>query len=213
MPWGSNPTRFNPGEFTPAADETAIAEQVETLEGFVKAGKIRHFGLSNESAWGTMRFIFESEKHNWPRVASVQNAYNLLNRTYETSMAEIWLREGVGLLAYSPLAQGFLTGKYLDGARPEGARETLFNRGQRYLKPGSEDAVRDYIGLAREVGLDPAVMANAFVTSRSFVTSNIIGATTMAQLKLAIGSAQVKITPELESKIDAIHQFRGNPAP
>ena len=128
-------------------------------------------------------------------------------------MAEIWLREGVGLLAYSPLAQGFLTGKYLDGARPEGARETLFNRGQRYVKPGSEEAVRDYVALAQEAGLDPAVMANAFVTSRPFVTSNIIGATSMAQLKLAIGSAKVAITPELEAKIDAIHQMRGNPAP
>lgn len=213
MPWGSNPSRFSGREFAPAADETPIAEQLETLGGFVKAGKIRAFGLSNESAWGTMRFVFESEKGGLPRVASVQNAYNLLNRTYETNMAEIHVREGVGLIAYSPLAQGFLTGKYLDGARPAGARETLFARGQRYLKPGSEEAIRDYVNLAREAGLDPAVMANAFVTSRSFVTSNIIGATSMEQLKLAIGSAAVTITPELEAKIDAIHQARGNTAP
>lgn len=136
-----------------------------------------------------------------------------MNRTFETALAEIWLREQVGLLAYSPLAQGFLTGKYLDGARPEGARETLFRRGQRYMKPGSEEAIRDYVGLAREAGLNPAVMANAFVTSRPFVTSNIIGATSMAQLKLAIGSAQVVISPELAAKIDMVHQYRGNTAP
>lgn len=213
MPWGSNPSRFNAKEFAPAADETPIAEQLETLGEFVKAGKIRAFGLSNESSWGTMRFLFESEMRDLPRVASVQNAYNLLNRTYETNMAEIHVREGVGLLAYSPLAQGFLTGKYLDGARPAGARETLFARGQRYMKPGSDEAIRDYVNLAREAGLDPAVMANAFVTSRPFVTANIVGATTMAQLRLAIGSAAVTITPELEAKIDAIHQMRGNTAP
>lgn len=213
MPWGSNPTQFKTSEFAVAADETPIGEQLETLATFVKEGKIRAFGLSNESAWGTMRFLAESEARGLPRVASVQNAYNLLNRTFETNMAEIWLREGVGLLAYSPLAQGFLTGKYLDGARPPGARETLFARGQRYLKPGSEAAIREYVALAAEFGMDPSVMANAFVTSRPFVTSNIIGATSMAQLKLAIGSARVVIPPELEERINAIHQLRGNPAP
>ncbi len=213
MPWGSNPTRFNTGDLEPAQDETPIAEQLAILGDFVKAGKIRHVGLSNESAWGTMRFLFASETGGKPRIQSVQNAYNLLNRTYDTAMAEIWLREQVGLLAYSPLAQGFLSGKYLGGAKPAGARNTLFNRGQRYEKPGAEAAITDYHSLARDFGLDPSQMALAFVTSRPFVTSNIIGATKMDQLKADIASIEVKITPELEAGIDAIHQLRGNPAP
>jgi aryl-alcohol dehydrogenase-like predicted oxidoreductase len=128
-------------------------------------------------------------------------------------MAEIWLRESVGLIAYSPLAQGFLTGKYLGGARPEGSRLALFNRGQRYQKPGMEEAVADYVALARGLGLDPAQMALAFVTSRPFLTANIIGASTMAQLKTNIDSLDLVITPEIEARIDAIHQMRGNPTP
>jgi aryl-alcohol dehydrogenase-like predicted oxidoreductase len=213
VPWGTNPTRFNPKEYQIADDETSIAEICDILGDFVKAGKVRHIGLSNESAWGTMRFLFENETKGAPRVQTVQNCYNFINRTYETALAEIWKREQVGLLAYSPLAQGYLTGKYLDGARPAGARSTLFNRGQRYEKPGSEEATRDYMAIAQDLGLEPAVLANAWVTSRPFVTSNIIGATSMAQLKLAIGSASVKITPEIEARIDAVHQMRGNPAP
>lgn len=213
MPWGSNPTRFSKAAFEPPADETPIAEQLDAFGEIVKAGKIRHLGLSNESAWGTMRFLCDSEARGTPRVQSIQNAYNLLNRTFETALAEIAMREQVGLLAYSPLAQGYLTGKYLDGARPAGARTTLFDRGQRYQTPGAEDAIRRYIAAAREAGLDPAQMALAFVTSRPFVTSNIIGATSMEQLRIAIGSAQVTIPAELEAKIDAIHQQVGNPCP
>jgi aryl-alcohol dehydrogenase-like predicted oxidoreductase len=213
MSWGSNPPRFSPADFAPLPDETPIGEQLDVLAGFVKAGKVRHVGLSNESAWGTMRFLFESETRGLPRIQSVQNAYNLLNRTYDTAMAEIWLRESVGLIAYSPLAQGFLTGKYLGGARPEGSRLALFNRGQRYQKPGMEEAVADYVALARGLGLDPAQMALAFVTSRPFLTANIIGASTMAQLKTNIDSLDLVITPEIEARIDAIHQMRGNPTP
>ncbi len=214
MPWGSNPTRFGAAGYGPAADETDIAEQLEALDGLVRAGKIRHIGLSNESAWGTMRFLTEAEKQNLPRVQSVQNAYNLLNRTYDVAMAEIFVREQVGLLAYSPLAQGFLTGKYLDGARPAGARTTLFDRGQRYQTPGSEDAIRDYIAVATRHGLDPAAMAVAFVTGRPFTTSNIIGATTMAQLKVCVeGSLGCAITSEIQADLDAVHQLRGNPCP
>ena len=177
-----------------------------------KQAKVRAVGLSNESAWGTMRFLFESETKGLPRVQTVQNAYNLINRTYDTAMAEIWLREDVGLLAYSPLAQGYLTGKYLDGARPEGARTTLFNRGQRCERPGADEAIRAYVALARELGVDPAVLALAFVTSRPFVTSNIFGARTMEQLKTVFKSIDYTITPEIEAQIDAIHQLRGNPA-
>ncbi|MGO4264075.1 aldo/keto reductase, partial [Lysobacter sp. TAB13] len=132
-----------------------------------------------------------SEMRGGPRVQSIQNAYNLLNRTFETGLAEIAMREQVGLLAYSPLAQGYLTGKYLDGAKPAGARSTLFNRGQRYEAAGAEDAVKRYIAIAREAGLDPAQMALAFVNSRPFVTANIIGATTMEQLRTDIGSIDV----------------------
>ncbi len=213
MAWGSNPTRFGKAAFEPAADETPIAEQLDAFADLVKAGKIRHLGLSNESGWGTMRFLAEAQTGGRPRVQSIQNAYNLLNRTFETALAEIALREQVGLLAYSPLAQGYLTGKYLDGARPAGARSTLFARGQRYETVGAEEAIRTYVSLAREAGLDPAQMALAFVTSRCFVTSNIIGATSMAQLKTAIGSAAVTLSAELEAKIDAVHQRFGNPCP
>ncbi len=214
IPWGSNPTRFSMAGYQPAADETAIEIQLEAMDGFIKAGKVRHVGLSNESAWGTMRFLFASEAKGLPRVASVQNAYNLLNRTYDTAMAEIFLREQVGLMAYSPLAQGFLTGKYLNGARPAGARTTLFDRGQRYQTPGAEEAVADYLGVAKRHGLDPAAMAVAFVTSRPFTTSNIIGATSMEQLKVCVeGSLAVEMTPELQADLDAVHQLRGNPCP
>ncbi|MGL4322707.1 MAG: aldo/keto reductase [Beijerinckiaceae bacterium] len=212
MPWGSNPNRFSMNEYRPLADESPIAEQLEAMNEFVKAGKVRAVGLSNESAWGTMRFLFESETKGLPRVQTVQNAYNLINRTYDTAMAEIWLREDVGLLAYSPLAQGYLTGKYLDGARPEGARTTLFNRGQRCERPGADEAIRDYVTLARELGVDPAVLSLAFVTSRPFVTSNIFGARTMDQLKTVFKSIDYTITPDIEARIDAIHQLRGNPA-
>jgi aryl-alcohol dehydrogenase-like predicted oxidoreductase len=213
MMWGSNPTRFNPADFTPAPDEASFERQLETLDGFVRSGKVRFIGLSNESAWGVMKFLAASEKHGWPRMQTIQNAYNLINRTYETNLAEITHREEISLIPYSPLAQGYLSGKYLDGARPPGARSTLFNRGQRYEKPGAEEAIRAYVEIARRYGLDPSLMANAFVNSRSFVASNIIGATTMAQLKLAIDSADVALSADILAEIDAVHQMTGNPSP
>jgi aryl-alcohol dehydrogenase-like predicted oxidoreductase len=207
--FGSNPTRWT----SVAGEETPITETLDAFHALVKAGKVRHIGLSNESAWGTMRFLSEAERTGAPRIASVQNAYNLLNRTYETALTEVSLREDVGLLAYSPLAQGYLTGKYQKGARPAGARSTLFDRGQRYEKPGTEEAIDDYLSIAREAGLDPSQMAIAFCLSREFMTSVIIGATSMEQLATDIGALDVAITPELEAKIDAVHQLRGNPAP
>jgi aryl-alcohol dehydrogenase-like predicted oxidoreductase len=179
----------------------------------VDEGKIRHVGLSNETPWGTMRFLAAAEAGHGPRVASIQNAYNLVNRTYEVGLAEIGLREEVGLLAYSPLGQGYLTGKYRGGARPAGTRTTLFERGSRYEKPGVEAAIDAYHALAAEWGLDPVAMALAFVTSRRFVTATIVGATTLAQLQTALDSAAVAITPELEDRIDAVHQLHQNPAP
>ena len=213
MPWGSNPTRFAGEAYASAPDETPIAEQLDAFAAVIKAGKIRHLGLSNESAWGTMRFVADSEARGTPRVQSIQNAYNLLNRTFETALAEVAVHEDVGLLAYSPLAQGYLTGKYLDGARPAGARTTLFDRGQRYQTAGAEAAIKRYVALARESGLDPAQMALAFVNSRSFVTANIIGATSMEQLRTDIASIDVKLSPEILAGIDAIHQLVGNPCP
>lgn len=213
MPWGSNPTRFDAAAYQPADDETSIPEQLDAFGELVKAGKIRHLGLSNESAWGTMRFVTDSEARGTPRVQSIQNTYSLLNRTFETALAEVALHENVGLLAYSPLAQGFLTGKYLDGARPAGARTTLFDRGQRYQTAGTEDAIKRYIAVAREAGLDPAQMALAFVNGRSFVTSNIIGATSMEQLRTDIASIDVKLSPDVVAQIDAVHQLVGNPCP
>jgi aryl-alcohol dehydrogenase-like predicted oxidoreductase len=193
--------------------ENPIEEIIEVLGRLVKDGKVRHIGLSNETSWGTMRFLGAAEAGKGPRVVSIQNAYNLLNRTFEIGLAEIALREQVGLLAYSPLAQGYLTGKYQRGARPAGARTTLFGRGQRYEKPGVETAIDKYLDLAREFGLDPAQMALAFVTSRPFVTSNIIGATTLEQLKTDIDSVYVKLAPDIEKRIDALHQEQGNLAP
>lgn len=195
------------------ADEVPIAETLGALDELVKEGKIRHVGLSNETAWGVSQFLAESQRAHLPRVVSIQNAYNLINRTFEIGLAEMAMREQVGLLAYSPLAQGYLTGKYLNGARPAGARTTLFNRGDRYERPGVDKAIEAYIALAKEAGLDPVQMAIAFVTSRPFVTSNIIGATSLAQLDVIFGSLDVTITPELEKKIDAIHQLNANPAP
>jgi aryl-alcohol dehydrogenase-like predicted oxidoreductase len=197
----------------PPTPENPIEETLAVLNDFVKQGKIREVGLSNETAWGTSRFIHAWERGCGPRMVSIQNAYNLLNRTFEIGLAEIAVREKVGLLAYSPLAQGYLTGKYQNGAKPEGSRSVLFNRGQRYEKPGAAQAIDKYLALAKEAGLDPAQMALAFVTSRPFVTSNIIGATTIEQLKTDLDSLDVTITPELEEKIDAIHQIYPNPAP
>jgi aryl-alcohol dehydrogenase-like predicted oxidoreductase len=209
MTWGSNPViyRHQHGPSHP------IEEILGHLEDLVRAGKVRYVGLSNESAWGTMTFLKHAETRGLPRIQSVQNAYSLLNRTYETALAEISTREKVSLLAYSPLGQGYLTGKYLNGARPPGARTTLFERSQRYETPGAERAIEWYVGLAREFGLDPAQMALAFVNARPFVTSTIIGATSIEQLKVDIGSIDVAITPELEDRLNAIHLLHTNPCP
>ncbi|MFT8718644.1 aldo/keto reductase [Acetobacter sp.] len=194
------------------ADEVPLEETLGVLGDLVVEGKIRHVGLSNETPWGVAKCL-EASRQGAPRVASIQNAYNLINRTFELGLAEFAIREKVGLLAYSPLAQGYLTGKYLNGARPAGARTTLFNRGQRYEKSGVDEAIAAYLALAKEVGIDPVQMAVAFVTSRCFVTSNIIGATSIEQLQTILGSTEVEITPELETRINAIHQVHSNPAP
>lgn len=205
--------RVDPTQSSGEGPEVPIEETLGALGDLVRAGKVRHIGLSNETAWGVHRFLAASDAGHGPRVAAVQNAYNLLNRTYEYGLSEFAEREDVGLLGYSPLAQGYLTGKYLDGARPAGARSTLFNRGQRYEKPGTEAAIRDYLEVAAAFGLSPVQLAQAWVTSRSFVTSNIIGATSMAQLEETLATLDVAITPEIEARVNAVFQLRGSPAP
>jgi aryl-alcohol dehydrogenase-like predicted oxidoreductase len=210
VPWGANPTAF---QVHPHSESTTIAEQLDVLDGFVKSGKVRWLGLSNESAWGAMSFLRESDTRGLARMQSIQNAYSLVNRTFETALAEIAMREQLGLLAYSPLAQGYLTGKYQGGALPADSRKALFNRLQRYEKPGADVAIAAYLDLAREYGLDPAHLALAYVNTRPFVTANIIGATTMAQLKTAISSIDIAVSSDLEARIDAIHQLHMNPAP
>lgn len=213
VPWGSSPTRVGKWPAKRADDETPVAETLAVFDELVKAGKIRHLGLSNESAWGVMKFVAEAEKGAGPRVVSLQNAYNLVNRTFEVNLAEVCDREDVGLLAYSPLAQGYLTGKYEDGALPEGSRKQLFDRLQRYETPGAAEAYKAYNALAREFGMEPALFANAFVTHRPFVSSNIIGATSIPQLEVALDSADVTWTEEMQKAVDVIHQQRGNPCP
>jgi aryl-alcohol dehydrogenase-like predicted oxidoreductase len=194
-------------------EEVAIEETLGVLAELVRAGKVRHVGLSNETPWGVARFLGAAEAGAGPRVVSIQNAYHLANRTFEMGLAEFAWREQVGLLAYSPLAQGYLTGKYQKGARPAGARTTLFERGQRYETAGAAAAIDAYLALAKDLGLDPAQLAIAFAASRNFVASAIIGATTMAQLKTDVDAISVRLTPEIEARIDAIHSLHTNPTP
>ncbi len=201
--------------FTPAAhdDFTPVAETLTALDDLVQAGKIRHIGLSNETPWGIMRFLQAAEQHGLPRVVSVQNPYSLLNRSYEVGAAEVSWREHCGLLAYSPLGFGVLSGKYLNGARPAGARLTLFPDYTRYSSPAAERATAAYADLARRHGLELSRMALAYVNSRPFLTSTIIGATTMEQLRTNIESSELDLPAEVLDGIQAIHTAHPNPSP
>ncbi|NOT40237.1 MAG: aldo/keto reductase [Alphaproteobacteria bacterium] len=190
-----------------------IEDILGALQDHVKAGKIRWIGLSNETAWGTMTFVHQAAAKGFPQVQSIQNAYSLINRSFEMGLAEIAHREQVGLLAYSPLGQGYLTGKYQAGALPAGSRKALFNRLQRYEKPETAPAIDRYLAIARSFDLDPAQMALQFVTTRPFVTSNIIGATTMEQLATNIASVNVAWSDALEKAVDEAHHAQPNPAP
>lgn len=192
---------------------TPLEETLEVLDEQVRAGKIRHIGLSNETPWGTMTFLRLAEERGWPRAVSIQNPYNLLNRSFEVGLAEIAIREQCGLLAYSPMAFGMLSGKYADGARPANARISLYSRFTRYTNPQAEAACARYVALAREHGLEPAQMALAYVTSRPFVTSNIIGATSLEQVETNLGSVDLRLDEEVLAGIDAIHREQPNPAP
>jgi aryl-alcohol dehydrogenase-like predicted oxidoreductase len=195
------------------SDAVPIEETLGALDELVKAGKVRAVGVSNETPWGTMRHIMAAESEGLPRIASIQNAYNLLNRTFEIGLSEIAHREDVGLLAYSPLAQGYLTGKYEGGALPNGSRKQLFDRLGRYETPNAPAAISAYLDLAREFGLDPGQMAVQFVTTRPFVASNIIGATTMEQLRTDIDSIHLPWSDELEQAIARSHLDNPNPCP
>jgi aryl-alcohol dehydrogenase-like predicted oxidoreductase len=194
-------------------DYAAFEEILAALDVWVKKGAIRHIGVSNESPWGVMRFVEEAARNGLPRIVSIQNAYNLLNRTFEMGLAEIAMREHVGLLAYSPLGQGYLTGKYLDGARPAGARTTLFNRGQRYEGPSADAAIRAYVSLAADHKLTPAQLALKFCATRPFMTSVIIGATTMEQLTHDLDAFDAPWNEELEKAVEQLQATYPNPCP
>lgn len=213
--WPERPTNYfgQLGYQHQETDFTPLEETLEVLGEQVRAGKIRHIGMSNETPWGVMRYLQLSKSRALPRMASIQNPYNLLNRTFEIGLAEIALREDCGLLAYSPMAFGLLSGKYANGARPVNARITLFSRFSRYTNPQAETACERYVTLAREHDLNPAQMALAFVTTRPFVTSNIIGATSLEQLQMNLDSLSLQLSPELLQSIEAIHRQQPNPAP
>ena len=195
------------------AKATPIEETLSALAELIKAGKARHIGISNETPWGLAEYLRLHHEKNLPRVVSVQNPYSLLNRSYEIGLAEFSHREQIGLLAYSPLAFGVLSGKYLDGARPANGRITLFKRFSRYTSEQADAAVREYVALARQHGLDPTQMALAHVSSRPFVTSTIIGATTMNQLRSNIASASLTLSEDVQQGIEKIHQFHTIPCP
>lgn len=194
-------------------EEVTLIETLEALSDLVRMGKVRYIGVSNETPWGLMTYLRLAEKHDLPRMVSIQNPYNLLNRSFEVGLSEISHHEGVKLLAYSPMAFGVLSGKYLNGTRPTGARCSLFERFQRYFTPQGLKATEAYVNLAREFGLDPAQMALAFVNQRPFVAANIIGATNLQQLKSNIDSLELELSEELLLKIQEIGTRYSNPCP
>ena len=197
----------------PQQDGIAIGETLEVLSRLVDEGKVRSIGVSNETPWGVMRYLELAEHKDWSRIVSIQNPYNLLNRSFEVGLSEISHRENVGLLAYSPLAFGVLSGKYMNGARPPAARLTLFEGYNRYSKPPVESVIRQYVELAQQHQLSPPQMALAYVTSRPFVASNIIGATNLSQLKENIDSIDLQLNDDVIEGIEAIHAACPNIAP
>ena len=187
---------------------------LKALKKFVDQGKIKYIGVSNETPWGLSKFLEVADQLNLPRIVSVQNPYNLLNRAYDIGMSEISCREKVGLLAYSPLAIGYLSGKYRDNQIPKKSRIGLFGDfWTRYREDNAKKAVDDYYKLAKENGLTLTQMSLAFVNSRPFMTSNIIGATTMEQLKENIGTVDIDLSDEIIEKINLIHSNNPNPTP
>ena len=190
-----------------------IRAQLETLAELVQEGKIRYVGVSNEQPWGVMEFLRIAGEYGLPRIASIQNGYNLINRTFEFGMAEIAYRENVGLLAYSPLAFGHLSGKYIDDPEASGRVNLFTGYAQRYTKPGVTEATREYAALARRCGMSPAQMALSFVFHRWFVASTIIGATSMEQLTENIAAWNRPLSDEILAEIDVLQLKYMNPAP
>ncbi|WOE32585.1 MULTISPECIES: NADP(H)-dependent aldo-keto reductase [unclassified Acinetobacter] len=217
--WPQRPTNFfgKLGYSNQEANDpqaiTALEETLAALHHEIQQGRIRYIGLSNETPWGTMKFLHLAEKMGLDKFVSVQNPYNLLNRSYEIGMAEIAKYEGVGLLAYSPLAFGYLTGKFRHGARPAQARVSLFSRFSRYSNPESEWATEQYAQLAEQHNLTLTQLALAFIRQQFFVTSTIIGATNLTQLQQNIDAFEVTLSAEILQGIAAIHQQQPNPAP
>ncbi len=189
-----------------------FAEILETLDGFIKEGKIRNIGVSNETPWGTMRYLEEAKTKNLPRMITIQNAYSLLNRIFEAGLSEIALKEGVGLLAYSPMAFGILSGKYLEGKGPKDGRVNLFPAYKRYSSPECTKAVVEYSKIAQKHDLSLAQLSLAFVNQLPFVSGNIIGATNMTQLKENIDSINVELSSNIIDEINVIHNKIPNPA-
>ncbi|MBI5891419.1 MAG: aldo/keto reductase [Nitrosomonadales bacterium] len=200
-------------DVTQEREATPIAEQLQALAELVKAGKVRHVGLSNETPWGVAEFVRCAEQLGLPKIVSVQNAYHLMNRTFESGLAEMCRHADVGLLGYSPLAFGWLTGKYIADPQAHG-RITLFpNFGQRYAKVNVPPAVGEYMRIAQEAGLSPATLALAFARTRWFTASVILGASSLDQLKENLASAEVTLSKEVLGKIEAVHRLYPNPAP
>ena len=203
-------THYDPAE---ERETVPIEEQLTVLDEFVRAGKVRHIGVSNETPWGVCRFVQAAERLGLAKIVSIQNAYHLMNRTFEAGLSEVCRHTQVGLLAYSPLAFGCLSGKYVDDPQARG-RVTLFpGFGQRYAKPNVPAASAEYVRIAREAGLDPAQMALAFVRTRWFTASAILGATSMAQLKSNLDSAELTLSPDVLAQVEAVHARYPNPAP
>ncbi len=203
--WGFIP------DFNHKAEEDNFVEVLHTLQGLIQDGKIRHVGLSNETAWGMSKWLQLAKEHNLPRMASIQNEYSLLCRHFEPDLSEIALHEDCGLLAWSPLARGILSGKYLNGARPDGARLTMETRPEHRVGESIDNSTEKYIDLAHRNGLDPCQMALAYVNSRPFVSSTLIGATTMEQLRSNIDSISVTLSDEVVDEIEEIR--RTQPVP
>lgn len=211
-----NTNMFNVRGYNHKEDEKwqyNFKEVIETLNSFIKEGKIRHWGTSNETPWGMMKFLDESRKNEFSLPVSIQNPYSLLNRTYEIGLAEISMRENIGLLAYSPLAFGMLSGKYIDGTATPNSRMNQFKNFTRYLSPACTDATKAYMEVAKEHNVSLTQAALAWVNTRTFVTSNIVSATTMDQLKEDLDSINFELTDELLKDLDKVYKRYPDPAP
>ncbi|RSK41784.1 aldo/keto reductase [Mangrovimonas spongiae] len=207
--FGTRDFKYNPNDKW----EDNFQEVLQSLQEIVTSGKVRQIGISNEKAWGTMRYLEEAKQHNLPRVITIQNPYSLLNRTFEGDLAEVSMRENVGLLAYSPMGFGVLSGKYIKGLDSENSRLNQFSRYTRYSSKMATLATKKYMAISEKYGLSMAKMALAFVNQQSFITSNIIGATNINQLEENINSIHISLDSEILHEINEVHAEIPNPAP